>query len=502
MAAFLVGVAVAYIATQLLKKNRETHFNKECEEKIKLADKEAKSRIKKAEETIQHKYNKYNEKIQNERFEILHDIKEKQAALEKDQKEINQKKQQFTQDQQALKHKLESIEELKSRRKQLVDELSQKLETVAQMTQEEARKDLLDNVERWCRDEAGRYIKNHEEKTKKLANKKATEIILTAIENIGVETITANCTASVGLPDDEMKGRIIGKEGRNIRAFESATGVDVIIDDTPNAVILSCFDPIRRETGRLTMEALVQDGRIHPTRIEDCVEAAKDKISEIIQEKGEMVADQLNLEFHPEIIKLIGRLHYRTSYGQNILQHSLESAKIAGRIASEMGVDVNLAKRGTMLHDIGKAIDFEMAGSHDDLGAEMCKKYGESDELINCIMAHHEDEAPETVEAVIVKMADAFSSVRPGARKESVDLYIKRLENLEALALSFEGVEKAYAIQAGRELRVIVRPEDVKDEGMPKVASDIAKEIEQQLDYPGEVKVSIVRETRASSIAQ
>jgi len=305
----------------------------------------------------------------------------------------------------------------------------------------------------------------------------------------------------VTLPDDEMKGRIIGREGRNIRAFELATGVDVIIDDTPNAVVLSAFDPIRRETARLALSSLVQDGRIHPTRVEEAVTKARQTLAEIIREKGERAADEVGMQFHPKIMEMLGKLHYRTSYGQNILAHALEASHIAGIIAAELGVNVSLAKRGALLHDIGKAIDFEQQGSHDDLGADACRKYGESEELINCIMAHHEDQEAETMEAVIVMIADAISSARPGARKESVDMYIKRLEKLETVAKEFEGVDKVYAIQAGREVRVLVNPEQVDDPGIYKLAQDIAKRIEEQVDYPGEVRVSILRETRAVGIA-
>ena len=298
-----------------------------------------------------------------------------------------------------------------------------------------------------------------------------------------------------------MKGRIIGKEGRNIRAFETASGVDVIIDDTPNGVILSCFDPIRRETARIALDKLVNDGRINPARVEDALAKADEEIQQVIKHKGEKAVDVLGLDLDPNIVEMVGRLNYRTSYGQNILDHSVECSKIAGIIADRLGVDVDLAKRGALLHDVGKAIDFVQEGSHDDLGAEICRKYGESPEVINCIMAHHEDEAPETVEAVIVKVADALSSSRPGARKESVELYLKRLENLEKIAMEFDGVERVFAIQAGREVRVMVRPDDVSDEGVHKLSQDIAERIEREMDYPGEVKVNLVRETRAVAIA-
>jgi ribonuclease Y len=309
-------------------------------------------------------------------------------------------------------------------------------------------------------------------------------------------------TTTLQLLDDEMKGRVIGKEGRNIRSFEAISGVDVIIDDTPGAVVLSAFDPIRREIAKMTMEKLLKDGRIHPAKIEEEYEKSKKELHDIIIEHGERAADELGLEFHPKIIELMGKLYFRTSYGQNILHHSLEAAHIAGIMAAQLGVNVTLAKRGTMLHDIGKALDFEMEGSHTKLGRDVCERYGESAEILNCIMAHHEEEAPETIEAVLVMVADAISSVRPGARRESVEKYMKRLEKLEKIAASYDGVNKAYAIQAGREIRVIVNPDDVNDDSAHKLAQDIAKQIEKEVDYPGEVKVSIIRETRSEAVAR
>ncbi|MBT5856187.1 ribonuclease Y [bacterium] len=400
-----------------------------------------------------------------------------------------------------LLERIEKAKDLRGKQEEVLKELYTHLEKAAQLSKEEAEQLLLTNVEKNCRQRAGVMIKEIEAQARKVADRKSKEIVLDAIERTAVEHVQSSTTAVVSLPDDEMKGRIIGREGRNIRSFESTTGVDVIIDDTPNGVILSAFDPIRREIARMAMDTLVKDGRINPARVEEAVDKAREDLDVIIKGKGEKAVEELGIDFHPKFLELFGRLFYRTSYGQNILSHSLETAHIAGNIAAELGVNVNLAKRGGMLHDVGKAIDFEMEGSHDDLGAEMCKKYGESDEVINCIMAHHEDEDPDTVEAVIVKVADAISSARPGARKESVEKYIKRLQNLEKLVNSYECVDKAFAIQAGREVRIMVRPDEIDDEGIHKVAMDIAKRIEDELDYPGEVKVSIVRETRATSVA-
>lgn len=418
------------------------------------------------------------------------------------EKHLDQRDQRLTEKEDNLNAELEKVKTLKKRQETLIQSLSEKLEQAAGFSSEEAKQILLSNVEREVRQRAGRMIKDIEDQARKIANRRAKEIVTDAIQRTAIDHVTSATTSVVQLPDDELKGRIIGREGRNIRAFEAITGVDVIIDDTPGAVILSSFDPIRREIARLSLQKLTSDGRIQPAKIEEAVEKSKKELQEIIREKGERAADEIGLQFHPKIIELLGKLHYRTSYGQNILAHTLEAAHIAGIMAEELKVNVALAKRGAMLHDIGKAIDFETGGSHDDLGKEICEKYGESDEVINCIMAHHEDEDPDTIEAILVKMADAISAVRPGARRESMETYIKRLEKLEGIAYSFEGVDKAYAIQAGREIRVVVKPDEVDDPSIRKLAFDMAKKIEADLDYPGEVKVSIIRETRASSVAR
>ncbi|NBV84048.1 ribonuclease Y, partial [bacterium] len=418
------------------------------------------------------------------------------------EKHLDQRDQRISEKEEQLNQEIEKAKSLKKKQEALMESLSEKLEQAAGFSSEEAKQILLSNVEREVRQRAGRMIKDIEDQARKIANRRAKEIVTDAIQRTAIDHVTSATTSVVQLPDDELKGRIIGREGRNIRAFEAITGVDVIIDDTPGAVILSSFDPIRREIARLALQKLTSDGRIQPAKIEDAVEKSKKEIQEIIREKGERAADEIGLQFHPKIIELLGKLHYRTSYGQNILAHTLEAAHIAGIMAEELKVNVSLAKRGAMLHDIGKAIDFETGGSHDDLGKEICEKYGESDEVINCIMAHHEDEDPDTIEAILVKMADAISAVRPGARRESVETYIKRLEKLEALAYSFDGVDKAYAIQAGREIRVVVKPDEVDDPSMQKLAFDMAKKIEADLDYPGEVKVSVIRETRAASVAR
>ncbi|MGA0241881.1 MAG: ribonuclease Y [Candidatus Marinamargulisbacteria bacterium] len=479
-------IQIAGIKSDTIIKQANRQADKTLRDAKFQAEKESKAIIRRAEDDISFKKRQLKE--------LEQDVQRSKSQVQQSKKDVEKLQLQF-------EEKLDGVKELRKRQDDVLTQLFEKLETVASLSREDAEKSLLSHVEVVAKKRAGNLIKTIEDQARKVAKQRATEIVLEAIEKIGVETVGSNTTSVVSLPDDEMKGRIIGKEGRNIRSFETASGVDVIIDDTPNGVILSCFDPIRRETARIALDMLVNDGRINPARIEDALKKADNDIQQVIKQKGEKAVDVLNLDLHPSIVEMVGRLNYRTSYGQNILDHSIECSKIAGIIAERLGVDVDLAKRGALLHDVGKAIDFVQEGSHDDLGAEICRKYGESSEVINCIMAHHEDEEPDTVEAVIVKLADALSSSRPGARKESVELYLKRLESLEKIALEFDGVEKVYAIQAGREVRVMVRPDDVSDDGVFKLSQDIAERIEREMDYPGEVKVNLVRETRAISIA-
>ena len=501
-ASFVVGFLVSNVVRNVKAKKQRNSAEKEARRIKNDAERSAEKIVKKANQTSDSMIRSAKDKAENERRDAKRDIQQLEKRLADKEMAISNRDEQSQHKQQVLEEKIDSAKELRVKQEEIISELFLHLEKVSQMSRKEAEEILMANVEKYSRDRAGRMIKDIEEKARQIANRKATEIVLKAIQKVGVETVTGSTTSSVTLPDDEMKGRIIGKEGRNIRAFENITGVDVIIDDTPNAVILSCFDPIRREYAKMSMTQLVQDGRVNPTRVEESIEKAKKELDDVMRERGEAAADEVGMQFHPKIIELFGRLSYRTSYGQNMLSHAIEAVQIAENIALALGVNVQLAKRGTMLHDIGKAVDFEQEGSHDDLGAEICRKYGESEELINCIMAHHEDEEPDTVEAVIVMVADALSSARPGARKESVELYIKRLEKLEAIAKSFEGVEKAFAIQAGREIRVIVQPDQITDDSMYKIAQDIAKRVETEVDYPGEVKVSLVRETRSSAVAK
>jgi len=403
--------------------------------------------------------------------------------------------------------KLKSAEEDLVKVRALLEELRVKqlkeLEKVSGLSREEGMKTLLKNLEKDIDREAALLIKAKEEQLKKDSEKMAKEILSTAIQRCAVDHVVESTVTVVELPNDEMKGRIIGREGRNIRAFETLTGVDLIVDDTPEAVIISGFDPVRRETARLTLTKLIADGRIHPARVEEMYNKSKEELKAAMWEHGERATFEADVHgLPPVLIQMLGRLRYRTSYGQNVLQHSIEVAKIAGMIAAELGVNVKLAKRAGLLHDIGKAIDQETEGTHTKLGVMFAQKAGESDEVLHAIAAHHGDEEARTAEAVIVAVGDAISASRPGARRDTLEAYIKRLENLEKVACSFEGVEKCYAIQAGREVRIIVQPDKLDDIKSTKLAYDVARKIEAELEYPGEVKVTVIRETRSQDIAK
>ena len=377
------------------------------------------------------------------------------------------------------------------------------LEKVSGLSVSDARNLVLDAAQREYSHDMAVMLKQMEEQAKAEADKKSREIVVNAIQRYASDYVSEVTVSVVSLPNDEMKGRIIGREGRNIRAIETSTGVDIIIDDTPEAVILSSFDPIRREIARLTIERLILDGRIHPARIEEMSHKARKEVNQTIKQEGERAAfDTGIVGLNPEIIKYLGRLRYRTSYGQNVLQHSIEVAWLASMMAAELGLDEMLARRAGLLHDIGKAADFELEGSHIELGADIARRYKENDTVINAIMSHHGDVEPTTEIAVLAAAADAISAARPGARRENMETYVKRIQKLEEIATSFDGVEKAFAIQAGREIRVIVSPDKVSDDDMILRARDICKRIEEELDYPGQIKVNIIRETRASDVAK
>ena len=409
---------------------------------------------------------------------------------------IERKEESITQKEQAIINKQKDLDKVIS--KQL-----EELERISGYTIEEAKSLLLSNIEKEVRHDASLMIKDIESKAKEEADKKAKNIITGAIQRCAADHVAESTVSVVELPNDEMKGRIIGREGRNIRAIETLTGVDLIIDDTPEAVILSGFDPVRREVARIALEKLIVDGRIHPARIEEMVEKAQREVNAIIKEEGEQATFEVGIHnLHPELIKLLGRLRYRTSYGQNVLKHSVEVAHLAGLMAGELGLDIKLAKRAGLLHDIGKALDHEVEGTHVDIGIEVLRRYKESEAVINGMAAHHGDYEPKSMEAVLIAAADALSAARPGARRETLDAYIKRLEKLEEIANTTPGVEKSFAIQAGREIRIIAKPEEVNDEEIVFLAREISKKIESELEYPGQIKVNVVRETRAIDYAK
>ncbi|MDD6239222.1 MAG: ribonuclease Y [Oscillospiraceae bacterium] len=503
----LVGAGVMFpVAVNYRKRTAEKEIGSAEEEAKRIINESIKSaENKKREMMVEAK-----EEIHRSRTEYDKEVKDRRSELQKQERRIQQKEETLDRKTEQYERKDEELSRRLAKVATTQEEISdikraqlEMLEKISGMSTDEAKEYLLKNVESEVRHETAMKIKEVQTQLKDEAEQKAREIIATAIQRCAADHAAEATISVVALPNDEMKGRIIGREGRNIRALETKTGVDLIIDDTPEAITLSCFDPVRREIARIALEKLIADGRIQPTHIDNMVEKARREVEQTIKQEGERATFETGVHgLHPELIKLLGRQKYRTSYGQNVLNHSIEVAHLCGLMAAELGEDVAIAKRAGLLHDLGKSVDHEMEGSHVQLGVELARKYKESPQVIHAIEAHHGDVEPQTVIACLVQAADAISAARPGARRENVENYVKRLEKLEELTSSFPGVEKAYAIQAGREVRIMVKPEEVTEDNMIILAREIAKKIENELEYPGQIKVNLIRETKAVEYAK
>ena len=497
------GIAIGFLARWIYAKSKLTSVEQKAqrisEDAFSKAEAEAREIILETRDKLLKEQQQQEREARERRFELQKSerrLLQKEENLEHRQQELEKIKQQLGERDGAICLREKEIEDQ-------AQKLTEELERVASMTRDEAKNLIIEQMKRDAERDGQVYVNKIEQEAQVQADKVARDIIVTSIQRLATEVSGETTTASVSLPSDEMKGRIIGREGRNIRTLETLTGVDIIIDDTPEAVVISCFDPVRKEIARVALERLVQDGRIHPARIEEMVNKVSKEVGRIIVDEGEKVV--FDLGFHnmgPELVRALGRLHFRTSYGQNVLLHSKEVAILAGMIASEVGADPEIAKRGGLLHDIGKGAETESDANHAELGAEIVKRLGEDPRVVNCVLAHHNDTEPSCIEAIIVQIADAISAARPGARRESLDNYIKRLESLESIAKSFDGVDNAFAIQAGRELRIMVNSEKVSDEDAKKIAVGIAERIEAELRYPGKIKVTIIRETRVTEYAR
>ena len=507
IATFLISLAIGFIVGMIMRR-------KIAESKIGSAEQEAKRLVDlakiEAENLKKEEILKAKEEIMSNRKELDQEIKERRSEVQKQESRMIQKEENLDKRSENLEKKeknlereYKSLEDQKNEVNEIYDKQVQELQRIASLSKDEAKQYLLAEMDREITTEKAKVIRDLNQRAKEEALKNAKEIITYAVQKCAADHTSETTVSIVNLPSDDMKGRIIGREGRNIKALETLTGIDLIIDDTPEAVILSGFDPLRREVARIALEKLIDDGRIHPAKIEEMVEKAKEELNSIIKEEGERAALETGVNnLHPDLIKLLGKLKYRTSYGQNVLSHSIEVSNLARIMAEELGLDAKRARRAGLLHDIGKALDYDMEGTHVQIGVDILKKYKENPLIINAVEAHHEDVEPQTMEAVLIQAANAISASRPGARRETLEAYIKRLENLEAIADSFDGVEKSFAIQAGREVRIIVKPERISDDQMTVLARDVSKKIEEEMDYPGQIKVNIIREKRVVDYAK
>ena len=504
---FLISAAVFIPVGIVIRK-------KSAESKIKSAENEA-NRIlanakKEAENARKEEILKAKEEVLQTKNELENEIKERRGEVQQQEKRLFQREEalerrsdSFERKEKELERTIQDVDKKKKSLEEVYDKQIAELQRIAGLSKDEAKKILLQQLDRTLSDEKAALIKAAETSIKETANKKAREIISYTIQKCAADHTSETTVSVVALPNDDMKGRIIGREGRNIKLLETLTGIDLIIDDTPEAVILSGFDPLRREVARIALEKLIEDGRIHPAKIEEMVEKAKEEVEETIKEEGERAVMETGVHgLHPDLVKLLGKLKYRTSYGQNVLNHSIEVSNLARIMAEELGLDPKIARRAGLLHDIGKALDHDMEGTHVQIGVDVLKKYKENDIILNAVEAHHGDVEPKSLEAVLIQAADAISASRPGARRETLEAYIKRLEKLEEIEDSFEGVEKSYAIQAGREIRLVVKPEKVSDSQMVTMAREVAQKVENEMEYPGQIKVNVIRETRAIDYAK
>lgn len=509
-AGLLVGVIGTIVGANLMGKNLVGRARRQAAQTISDAEREAASILKESNTTLKEQRIQLREEAEREARELRKEliavekrILAKEETVDKRAEQLEKKASELGQKERELLQRDASLVKKSERLDALIADQTQKLEVISGLSAEDARKELFHQLETEVRRDTALRLKRVEEELVENADKKAKWIIGQAIQRCAADHVTESTVSMVPLPNDEMKGRIIGREGRNIRALEAATGINVIIDDTPEAVILSGFDPVRREVARISLERLIADGRIHPARIEEVVEKVKDELAQTIKEMGEQACLEVDVHgLHPELIKLLGRLGYRTSYGQNVLKHSMEVAHLAAIMAAELGINVAETKRAALIHDIGKAVSHEMEGSHAIIGHDFAKKYGENEFIANAVGAHHNEMEQKTVMALIVQAADALSAARPGARRETVETYIKRLEQLEKIANEFPGVERSYALQAGREVRIAVQPERISDAEALQLARDVARKVEAEMTYPGQIRVTVIRETRATELAK